>query len=329
MTMRRKILIALGMSAASAALTALAQLRAGPRRIGYYSGGSVQNSVPFLAAFREGMAELGWVEVRDYVIDARHGDGDAKAMPALADELLAARPDLLLTVTDDAVRTLAQKTGTIPIVMTTSQDPVANGVAASLRRPGGNVTGLTGAVEGLTGKHLQLLKEAVPRLAQVALLLEPANVSVPSQLKDIEAAAVSLRMRVSPIEIRQAADIEAAFKRGAALGAQGYVVSASSSLFNSQRQALADGAARAKVPAIFPSSNFADAGGLLSYGFSPLNNYRRAAAYVDKIFKGAKPGELPIEQPTRYEMAVNLKTAKALGLTIPQSVLLRADRVIK
>jgi len=274
------------------------------------------------------MAALRWVEKRDYVIDARYADGVAQAMPGLAAELVASQPDLLLASADVAVRQLAQSTKTIPIVFTVARDPLGDGLAASLRRPGGNATGLTSLALDLSAKRLQLLKEAFPRVAHVVLLFQQATVNSLSQVKEIEEAAARLGTRITPIGLRQAADIDAAFKRGAALGAHAYMVTLGL-VIHSQFQAIVDHSLRSKVPAIFESTQFVEAGGLMSYATYYPDNFRRAASYVDKILKGAKPGELPIEQPVKFELVLNLKTARAMGLTFPQSFLVRADRVIE
>jgi putative ABC transport system substrate-binding protein len=207
-------------------------------------------------------------------------------------------------------------------------DPVGIGVAASLSRPGGNATGLTTLAGGLGAKRLELIKEAFPRAERVVVLFVPDDVTSFPQMKEIEEAAPRLKMRVIPIEWRQAGDIEPAFKRGAKLGAQAYMIT-QSFLSNSQRQVIVDRLLRSKIPAIYHDDRYPEAGGLMGYGPSSLDNFRRAAAYVDKIFKGAKPGDLPIEQPTRFELVLNLKTAKAMGIKFPQSFLVRADRVIE
>ncbi len=327
MNTRRKMLVTLGVGAL-AALPAFAQQEKRVRRIGYFSGANAQAEATWFAAFREGMAELRWVEGRDYVIDVRYANGVAQARSALVAELVATQPDLLLTVGDESVRELTQRTKTIPIVFTIAQDPVGNGAAASLQRPGGNATGLTNLARDLGAKRLQLLKEAVPRVAHVVLLFEPASLGSVSQVKDIEEAAARLAMRVTQIGLRQPADIEPAFKRGAALGAHAYMAT-QGYFMTSQRQAIADRSLRSKVPAIFGSYEFVEAGGLMSYSPSQRDNFRRAAAYVDKILKGAKPGDLPIEQPNKFELVLNLKTAKAMGIKFPQSFLVRADRVIE
>jgi len=325
---RRQILSLAAAGFAAFSLPALAQQEKRVRRIGYFSGSSVEGNAAWLAAFRKGMAELRWVDGRDYVIDARYANGVAQAMEGLATELVASQPDLLLTSADTVTRLLAQRTKTIPIVFAIIQDPVVTGVAASLQRPGGNATGLTSLARDLSAKRLQLLKEALPRVVHVVMLFEPAIVGILSQVKETEEAAARLGMRITAIELRQVADIEAAFKRGAALGAQAYTL-ADGPLANTQRQVIADRMMRAKVPAMFAGNQFPEAGGLVSYGPVQEDNFRRAAGYVDKILKGAKPGELPIEQPTKYELILNLKTAKAMGIRFPQSILVRADRVIE
>jgi putative ABC transport system substrate-binding protein len=323
---RRAFLLAVGAGSLSFSLPALAQQRV--RRIGYLSPGSLQSNAGWLAAFREGMAALHWIEGRDYVIDARYANGVAQAGPALAAELVATQPDLLLTTGDEAVGLVAQRTDIIPIVFAVIQDPVGSGLAASLQRPGGNMTGLTSLGPDLAAKRLQLLKEAFPRVAHVVLLFEPANPGTLSQAKEIEQAAPRLGMRVTPIELRQPADMERAFKRGVAIGAQAYIMT-QGGVTSSQSRAIADRINRLKVPAIAGFSGYVEAGGLMSYSPSFPDNFRRAATYVDKILRGAKPGDLPIEQPTKFELVLNLKAAKAMGIKFPQSFLVRADRVIE
>ncbi|MBI2958995.1 MAG: ABC transporter substrate-binding protein [Betaproteobacteria bacterium] len=273
------------------------------------------------------MAELRWTEGHDYAIDARYAKGVSQALAGLAAELLASQPDLLLTTADQVIGVLAQRTKTTPIVFTIGSDPVGLGVAASLARPGGNVTGLTTLARDLGAKRLQLLKEVFPRAAHAVVLFEPGALGFP-QVKEIEEGAPHMKMRVTPIELRQAADIEPAFKRAAALGADAFIVT-QGFVINTQRQAIADRLLRSKVPAIVPNEEFSEAGGLMSYAPSFRDNFRRAAGYVDKILKGAKPGDLPIEQPVKFELVLNLKTATAMGIPFPQSILLRADRVIE
>ena len=327
MNTRRQVLSHVVAGLAAVAYPALAQQEKRVRRIGYVSGGSAQVNAGWLAAFRLGMVELRWVEGRDYVIDARYGNGVSQAQTDLAAQMVASQPDLLFTGGDTAVRLFAQRTKTIPIVFAIGTDPVRLGVAASLARPGGNVTGLIALALDLGAKRLQLLKEAFPRVTHVVVLFAPDVLGLP-QAKEIKEAAPRLKMRVTLIELRQAADIEPAFKRGAQLGADAYILT-QGFLIGSQLQAIVDRILRSKVPAVFTQAEFAEAGGLMSYAPSFRDNFRRAAAYADKILKGAKPGDLPIEQPSKFELVLNLKTAKAMGFKIPQSILLRADRVIE
>ena len=327
MNKRRKTLIALGAGTLLAALPSLAQ-PSRMKRIGYLGLGNSQGSHVWLIPFREGMAELRWIEGRDYVMDARHAEGVSQAGPGVAAELIAARPDALITPGDVGTRLLVQRTKTIPIVFANSQDPVGNGYAASLQRPGGNVTGITNLARDLVAKRLQLLKESFPRVANVVLLFNSTDAGSAAEVKEIEAAAARLALRVTPIELRDAADIEPAFKRGAALRAHAYIVT-SGFIGSANRKAVVDGTVRARVPAMFSSDVSVDAGGLMSYSPDLRNNFRHAAGYIDRILKGAKPGDLPIEQPVKFELVVNLRTAKAIGLTIPESLLLRADRVIE
>jgi len=328
MITRRKLLLASCAGSLSVFLPAFGQQERRVRRIGYFGLATAQDDAAWLAAFREGMLELRWVEGRDYVIEARNTNGIAQAMEGLAAELVATQPDLLLSPGDASTRLLAQRTKAIPILFTISQDPVGSGIVASLRRPGGNVTGLTSLASELSAKRLQLLKEAFPRVAHVVLLFEPDSLGSVSQAKETEEAAARLGMRVTRIGLRQPADIEPAFKRGTALGVQAYILT-QGGVINSQRRAIADRTIRLKVPAIFGNIVYVEAGGLMSYGPSYTDNFRRAAGYVDKIFKGAKPGDLPVEQPTKFELVLNLKTAKAMGVKFPQSILVRADRVIE
>ena len=325
---RRRLLCLAASGLAAHSLPALAQTERRVRRIGYLSLASAQSDAAFLGAFRAGMLELRWVEGRDYFIDARHANGVTQALPGLADELVATPPDLLLAAGDRPVRILAQRTKTIPIAFAIAQDPVGNGTAASLRRPGGNVTGLTDMATELSAKRLQLLKEAFPRVTHVALLFEPDAVGSVSQAKEIEGAAPRLGMRVTSIELRQPADIEPAFQRATALGVQAYVVTQGGTT-NSQREVIAARIIGLKAPSMFASSLFVEAGGLMSYAASFTDNFRRAAAFVDKILKGANPGDIPIEQPTKFELVVNMKTAKAIGVTLPEAFMVRVDRVIE
>jgi putative tryptophan/tyrosine transport system substrate-binding protein len=306
----------------------LAQQKPKLRRIVFFSGGSVASNAERLRAFREGLAALGWVEQRDYVIDGRYANGVAQALDGLAREVVAGGPDLVLTPADEVTVLLAKRTKTIPIVVAYSQDPVGNGYAASLRRPGGNVTGLTAQSRELSGKRVQLLKEAFPIVAHVALLADSTDAGSRAQVAEIQDAARRLKMRVSLIELHQLPDLDPAFRRATALGVQAYI-DAGGFFSTSQIAAIVRYIRQTGMPAIYASDRSVDIGGLMSYGPSQRESFRRAAAYADKILKGAKPGELPIEQPVKIDLTINMKAAKAMGLAIPPTILLRADRVIE
>ena len=325
---RRKLICLAAAGTALPAVTGLAQPGRRVRRIGYFSLTTEQDSAAWLVAFRDGMAELRQTEGRDYVIDARYANGIPQTAAGLAAELVATQPDLLLTVADEAARQLAQRTQTIPIVFAIAQDPIATGLAKSLQKPGGNVTGLASLTSELGAKRLQLLKEAFPKITHVALLFEPENVGSARQAKEIEAAAPLLGLRLTPIGLRLAADVDAAFKQAVALGVNAFTMTHGGIIAN-RRKAIADQINRLKLPASFPDDRFVEVGGLMSYGASQRDNFRRAAAYVDKIFRGAKPGDLPIEQPTKFDLVVNLKTVKAIGLTLPPSFVVQVSRVIE
>lgn len=326
--MNRRDAVFAGLAAGAVPLAALAQSGGPVRRIGFLGRASAQTDAPFLAAFRAGMAELRWVEGRDYVIDARFANGAMQTVPGLAAELVATRPDVLLVPTEGTARLLAASTKTIPIVFALAQDPVGSGMAASLRQPGGNLTGLSAMTTELWPKRVQLLKEAFPRVAHVGLVFAPSDVGSVSQSRAIEAAAPSMGLRVTPMAWDQPADLAPAFKRAAALGVQAYLVTFEGHS-NNQRQAIADLILDLKVPSMFAFGSYVESGGLMSYAASSSDNFRRAAGYVDKILKGEKPGDLPIEQPTRFECVVNLKSAKSMGLKIPDAFLIRVDRVIE
>jgi putative tryptophan/tyrosine transport system substrate-binding protein len=282
----------------------------------------------YIQALREGLRNLGYVEGQNLVIEIRSAEGNPELLPRLGAELLKTRPQVLITSGTEGILTLKRATATVPIVMATVMDPMALGVAASLSQPGGNLTGLAILSHELTSKRLQLFKEAVPRLSRVAVLFNPANQANAAMLREVENAAPTLGLRWQNVGVRRAEELAGAFETIRASQANGLLVIEDSVLV-SHRARIVESVARLQLPAMYAFRQFVDAGGLMSYGPDLPASFRRAAIYVDKILKGANPGELPIEQPTRFELVVNQKTAKALGLTIPPSVLLRANQVVE
>jgi putative ABC transport system substrate-binding protein len=282
-------------------------------------------------AFRQGLRDLGYVEGRNVVIEYRSAEGKPERLPALAAELVALKIDVIVAAATVSAQAAKQATKTIPIVFPVAADPVTSGLVTSLARPGGNVTGLSGISPELVGKRLELLKQAVPGVSRVAALWQPGNFPERTEkdmLNGAEIAARALGVRLQFVEARGPTDIDRAFSEmtGARAGAP---IVLPSGMFFPERRRLVDLAAENRLPAVYPWREGADAGGLMSYGVNLADLYRRAAVFVDKILKGAKPGDLPVEQPAKFELVINLKTAKALGLTIPPSVLGRADQVIE
>jgi putative ABC transport system substrate-binding protein len=280
---------------------------------------------------RQGLRDLGYVEGRNINIEFRTALGHADRLPGLAEELVRLKADVIFAAATPAIEAVKRATSTIPIVMALGGDPVASGLVASLSKPGGNVTGLSSMSAELSGKLLQLLKETVPRLKRVAVLWNPDSPLSPVQKKmaeDLKTAALSLSIELVFVQVGTPEGFDAAFAAASRARVQAMFV-AEGPLLYSQRAIIAQLAAKARLPAIYRARVFVDTGGLMSYGASWSDQVRQAAGYVDKILKGAKPADLPIEQPTKFELVVNLKTAKALGITIPQSILVRADEVIK
>ena len=279
-----------------------------------------------LGAFLKGMQELGYVEGRNFVLDYRSADGRAERFPDLVAELIRSKVDLIVTRGTPATLASKKATTTIPIVTAAIAQPLL--AVASLARPGGNVTGLTTLTTELHGKRIQLLREIVPGLARLAYLTNMSNPAVTAAWKEVEEAARSLGVHPQLLDVRKPEDIEAAFDHAVRQRAGGLVVSIDG-LIQANGKRVIELAALHRLPAIYQSREFVDDGGLISYSMSFPDQYRRAAAYVDKILKGAKPGDLPMEQPTKFDLVINLKAARALGLAIPQSLLLSADRVIE
>jgi putative ABC transport system substrate-binding protein len=309
-------------------LAARAQQTAKIPRVGYLSASNALASSARVEAFREGLRELGYVEGKNIVIEFRYSEGNPERTPGLAAELVRSKIDVI--VTGGAIDTRAAKdaTTTIPIVMAADAGPVESGFVASLARPGGNITGLSTLVPDLYGKRLEILKDTVPGLSRVLVLgtsFEPSNARA---LREAERAAGALKLHLQYLDVLDPKDIEAAF-RTAGKGRPQAVLPLGSPVFNSQRAQMADLAAKSRLPAIYNTREYIEAGGLMTYGVSATDLFRRAATYVDRILKGAKPGDLPVEQPTKFEFVVNLQAAKRIGLTVPQRVLARADAVIR
>ncbi len=297
------------------------------RRIGVLLGGLLPESKE-AQAFLQGLLDAGYSEGRDVVIEWRTARGDYALLPELAEDLVQRKVDVIVVQSTPAAQAAKRATSTIPIVMATVADPVGSGLVANLAHPGGNVTGLSTMVVELGAKRLQLLKEALPRVARVAVLWNPATAFHPKAAEDLKAVAPSLSIELNFVAARTPEELDQAFSAVSRAHAQAlYVID--DALFVNRRAMLVKAASKARLPSIYGFRLSVDEGGLMSYGPNYADEIRRSAGYVDKILKGANPGDLPIEQPTKFELVVNLKTAKALGITIPESILLRADEVIK
>jgi len=296
--------------------------------IGFLSGSFPSTSPARREAFRQGLRELGYVEGKNIVIEQRYADGKFDRLPALAAELVRLKVDIIVTAGPQSTRPAKQATSTIPIVMAMDPDPVGNGFVASLARPGGNITGLSSLAPEISGKQLELLKEIVPRLSRVAVFGTSINSGNAQTLREVELTAKAFGVKLQYLDVLSPKDIETAF-RVASKGRADAVLMLPGSVLVLQRAQLADLAAKNRLPAIYPQPDYTEAGGLVYYGANTADLFRRAATYVDKILKGAKPADLPVEQPTKFEFIINLKAAKQIGLTIPPNVLARADKVIK
>jgi putative ABC transport system substrate-binding protein len=305
---------------------ARAQQPAPVRRIGMLSPFPASDAAPWHEAFRQGLRELGWIEGRNIAIEYRYAESDAN-LPVLAAELARLPVEIIVT---SATGTLPAKeaTRTIPIVMASNADPVLMGMVANLAQPGGNVTGLSQISSELAGKRLELLKQIVPRLSRVAVLWNPDGRGSTLNWQEMQAPARNLGLHLHPLETRRSTEFDRAFAE-AKRAQVGALAVMPSPLFAANLRRLADLAIEHRLPGIFNLREFVDVGGLISYGPNRADEFRRAAAYVDKILKGARPADLPVEQPKKFELAINLRTAKVLGLTMPQSLLLRADAVVQ
>jgi putative ABC transport system substrate-binding protein len=281
-----------------------------------------------IEAFRQALRGLGHVE-GTFVLEVRYGDGRFERLPELARELVGLKMDVILATSDVVIAAIKRETQTIPIVMVFSTDPMGTGFVASLARPGGNVTGLSNISSELSRKRLELLREAVPGLSRVAALWNPDVRGALLDYKETEGAARLLRLELQSVEVSRAEDLDRAFSAVTKQRAQALVLPGANPVGFINRGKIATFAQRNRLPSMYPTREYVEAGGLMSYGPSLPDLFRRAATYVDKILKGAKPADLPVEQPTKFELVLNLKTAKALGLTIPPSLLQRADHVIE
>ena len=297
-------------------------------RIGYLFLQPLSATAHLRDAFRQGLRELGYVEGQNISIDFRYAEGRPERLPDLAAELVRLKVDVIVAAPEASIQAAQQATRTIPVVMAVSFDPVGRGFVASLARPGGNITGLSSVGPELTGKRLELLKDMVPKLSEVAVVWDASSPSEADQLKEMGVAARIVRVNLQSLSLRgPSPDFEGAFQAARRAGARALIAVDSSRTFG-QRVRIADFAMQSRLPALAGFREFAEAGGLMAYGASLPDMHRRAATYVDKILKGAKPADLPVQQPTKFELVINMKTAKALGLAIPQSLLLRADQLI-
>jgi ABC-type uncharacterized transport system substrate-binding protein len=297
-------------------------------RIGFLVANFPSTNPGRVEAFRQGLRDLGYVEGKSLVIEWRYAEGKPDRLPPLAAELVRLKVDVIVTAGPAATRPAKEATVTIPIVMGFDNDPVGNGFVASLARPGGNITGVSTLAPEISGKQLELLKEIVLRLSRVAVLgnsNEPGNAQA---LREVEVAAGAFGVQLQHLDVRDPKDIETAF-RAVNKGRADAILMLNSPVLNPHRTQVVNLAVKSRLPVIYGQSEFVEAGGLMTYGVSFTDLFRRAAAYVDKILKGTKPADLPVEQPKKFEFIINLKAAKQIGLTIPPNVLARADKVIK
>jgi putative tryptophan/tyrosine transport system substrate-binding protein len=326
MTTRRQWVIALGAYMLAAPLASFAQAQDKVWRIGMLETTSTTLNAANLAAFRQGLRDLGYVEGRNLIIEHRSTDGRIERFVDFAAELVGMKVDLIVARQTAAAIAAKNATRTIPVVMTAMGEPLL--VVASLAHPGGNVTGLSSVTVDIESKRFGLLRELVPGSTRIAALYNMRSPTNPGQWQQIETAARSMGVQAQLLDVRKPEDLEPAFDAAIRERTDGLIVG-QDGLLQANRKLIVDLAAKHRLPAIYRSMEFIEAGGLMAYGPSYPDLYRRAASYVDKILRGAKPGDLPVEQPTKFELIINLKSAKALGIAIPQALLLRADEVIK
>ena len=330
MLSRRRFLGTMSAGLVAAPLATEAQRAEEVPRVGYINPGFPSDPLRMrrLEAFRQGLRELGYAEGRNIALEPRWAEGKYDRYPAIAADLVRLKVRVIVTIGGAATKAAKQVTKTIPIVMSLVTDPVESGLVGSLARPGGNVTGTSMMAPDLAGKQFELLKQAVPEVSRVAVLWNPANPGGAVQLREAEAAARAVGVRLQALEARDPREIDSAFAAMTRERAGGLVVLADAILYN-QRKQIVELAAKSRLPSASALAEYAEAGGLIAYSANSLDLERRSATFVDKILKGAKPADLPVEQPTKLELVINLKTAKALGLAIPPSLLARADHVIE
>jgi putative ABC transport system substrate-binding protein len=327
--MKRKItLLALSAMLFALSFPAEAQQPKKVLRIGFLSTNPLSSVAARTEAFRQGLRELGYVEGKNIIIEWRDADGKLDRLSERAAELVRLKVDVIVTAAPAPTRATKEATVTIPIVMAFDNDPVGNGFVASLARPGGNITGLSTYYPETTGKQLELLKEIVPQLSRVAVMGTSTIPGNAQQLKETELAAGAFGVKIQYLDVLKPKEVESAF-RGASKARAEALLALGGPVLNSQRTQVVELAVKSRLPAVYWRSDFVEAGGLMTYGVNLNDLYRRVASYVDKILKGAKPADLPVEQPTKFEFIINLKAAKQIGLTIPPNVLARADKVIK
>jgi len=321
--------VVLALSLGLAPLAAEAQQAAKIPRIGVFFPSTPPAASHNNEAFTQGLREHGYVEGQNVILERRYGEGRAERLAEIAVELVRMKVDVIVTATDPVIAAVKRQTRSIPIVMIGASDPVGTGFIASLARPGGNLTGTSRMSPELSAKRLELLREAVPQLSRVAVMWSPDVRGALLDFKELEAPARSLRLQLQAVEVSRADDLARAFSVITEARAEAMIViSPNPAAFASRGQVLSF-AQKARLPSIYGNREFVDVGGLMSYGPSIADLNRRAAAFVDKILKGAKAGDIPVEEPTKFELVINLKTAKALGLTFPQSILVRADEIIQ
>ncbi|HKA43147.1 MAG TPA: ABC transporter substrate-binding protein [Burkholderiales bacterium] len=330
MTARRAFLMAggAGLSLLAAPVVSVAQQKGKIWRIGFFYLGSRELALDRYGIFLEGMRELGYTEGRNFVVEMRPADAQYERLPGIAAELVQLKVDVIVANGTFIYRTLQKATSTIPIVITTSPDPVKEGFAKSLARPGGNITGLSTGNAEIAPKYVELMHLAMPKLSRLAVLMNTTNVGHPGQLAIVRSAARKAGMTLIEVDAHNSDEIDRGFRKFVDNRAEG-VIAFGDTFFSQQMRQIVELAIRHRLPSLFTTPEYAAAGGFLSYGPDTRELFRRAAFYVDKIFKGAKPGDLPIELPTKFELIVNRKTGNRLGLVIPQELILRADRVIE